>query len=247
MHMEDTITSKLRELGIRRSDSQQYMSDIFGQRNEASSKKSLVESSSREEFVKRLEALKDTWINQHKGGEKFFNYFMKWKAEQIGNCMTAEVRSRAGLGYPPQVYTQNGNECMNSVIKRSSQNKKMDIVDCVENLRGRGELVVSEDFSDFMVDEDDFFKMTKEQQEKAFRKFCNIPLDRSDEQQSGTTDETPDANVLRFLSLQPSQSCITSIPSAILQETFSQANEILSNEQGIHKFGSDRSFYVNTI
>jgi hypothetical protein len=50
-----------------------------------------------------------------------------------------------------------------------------------------------------LVDKDDFFKMTKEQQEKAFRKFCNIPLDQSDEQQSGATDETPDANVLRFL------------------------------------------------
>jgi hypothetical protein len=33
-------------------------------------------------------------------------------------CMTADVRSMAGLGYPPTPYTQNANECIYSLIKR---------------------------------------------------------------------------------------------------------------------------------
>ena len=56
------------------------------------------------------------------------------KADQFPNCLTAEVRSLSGLGYPPDVYTQNVNECMNAVIKRA-QSEKMDVVDCIENLR----------------------------------------------------------------------------------------------------------------
>ena len=85
--------------------------------------------------------------------------------------MTAEARSLSGLGYPPDLHSQNANECMNAVIKRG-QTKKMDLADCIEHLRkevnnqqsmkklamiSRGELSVSDDFNSFLIDEDDFF------------------------------------------------------------------------------------------
>ena len=35
--------------------------------------------------------------------------------------MTAELRSMAGLGWPPGIYDQNGNECINSVLQREKQ------------------------------------------------------------------------------------------------------------------------------
>ena len=41
----------------------------------------------------------------------------------------------------------------------------------------RGELSVSEKFSKFSADEDEYFMMSKEQQERAFTKFCNAPWD----------------------------------------------------------------------
>ena len=140
-------------------------------------------------FGTSSECLKDVWISGHKEGENFYKYFTKLKADQFPNCLTAEVRSLSGLGYPPDVYTQNVNECMNAVIKRA-QSKKMDVVDCIENLRkevnhqqstkklamvSHGELSVLEKFSKFLVDEDEYFMMSKEQQERAFKKFCNAP------------------------------------------------------------------------
>lgn len=42
---------------------------------------------------------------------------MKYKADLITNCMNADLRSLAGLGYPPKPYNRNANECMNSTIK----------------------------------------------------------------------------------------------------------------------------------
>lgn len=42
---------------------------------------------------------------------------MEYKADLIKNCMNADLRSLAGLGYPPKPYNQNANECMNSTIK----------------------------------------------------------------------------------------------------------------------------------
>ena len=86
--------------------------------------------------------------------------------------MAVEVRSLSGSGYPPDLYSQNANECMNAVIKRG-QTKKMDVADCIEHLRkevnnqqsmkklamiSRGELSVSDNFNSFLIDEDDFLR-----------------------------------------------------------------------------------------
>ena len=118
---------------------------------------------------------------------------------------------------------------MNMVIKQTNKMKKMDITDSVENLCAevqnqqnmkklamisRGELVVSEEFSKFLVEE-------YEHQNKAFEKFSaflliNVQIDSIDE-------NNPRSNNLHYLSVQPSQSSITSILSAILQEFFIQA------------------------
>ena len=107
MLMEDTITSKMKDLGIRGLEAKQFMADIFGSKSNPSLP-SLVSSNSSEHFWESLLRLKDVWINRHKEGEKFYKYFAEKKADQFANCMTAEVRSLSGLGYPPDVYTQNG-------------------------------------------------------------------------------------------------------------------------------------------
>ena len=49
MHMEDTITSKLKDLGIRGLEAKQYMADIFGSTSNPSSP-SLVSGNSSEKF-----------------------------------------------------------------------------------------------------------------------------------------------------------------------------------------------------
>ena len=48
--------------------------------------------------------------------------------------MTANVRSMAGLGFPPSVYDQNGNECVNSVLQREKSTtgkKQLSLPRCV--------------------------------------------------------------------------------------------------------------------
>ena len=41
----------------------------------------------------------------------------------------------AGLGYPPKPYTQNANECINSVIKLRESQKCKSIIDVVNRIR----------------------------------------------------------------------------------------------------------------
>ena len=261
MHMEDNINSKLTELGIRGTEAKKFMGDIFGSPSCLTA--GLVSSKSKEEFLERLECLKDDWIARHKEGKKFLEYFIRNKADQIANCLTAEVRSLSGLGYPPNVYTQNANECMNAVVKRA-HGKKIDIAECVENLRrevnhqqnmkklamiSRGELSVSEQFSSFSVDEDEYFRMNKQQRENAFKKFCNAPLEDDNDAAVDVLESQAGQNagntlLLQNLSVQVAQSSITAIPPAILTEIFVEANQLLEDEQTMHKFGQDGSYYV---
>ena len=261
MHMEDTITSKLKDLGIRGSEAKKYKQDIFGNSSNLSSP-SLISSKSSEEFRERLSSMKEEWISRHSEGEKFYKYFAQKKADQFANCMTAEVRSLSGLGYPPDLYSQNANECMNAVIKRG-QSKKMDVADCIEHLRkevnnqqsmkklamiSRGELSVAEDFSSFLTDEDEFFKMSKQQQQSAFKKFCDAPLSQRENALTAPDVQIEiqgnQGRILRNLSVQPSQACITCVPHSILEEMFIEANALLEEEGGIHKFGHNTSYYV---
>lgn len=71
-------------------------------------------------------------------GERFLTYFKKYKAEDLKKTMTAEVRSMAGLGFPPGVYDQNGNECMNSVLQKEKDKtgkKRLSLPQCVRLIR----------------------------------------------------------------------------------------------------------------
>ena len=163
----------------------------------------------------------------------------------------------SGLGFPPDLYCQNANECMNSVVKRGAQKKKVDIADCVEHLRrqvlhqqntiSRGELSVAEEFVNYQVDEDDFFKMTETQKNKAFQKFCAAPLTRevipeAERHEGSDAQSSPD----EVMSIGPAETCITSIPQTILKEMFVEASCMLKQDDSLHQFGNDdRSYYVN--
>ena len=151
---------------------------------------------------------------------------------------------------------------MNAVIKRG-QSKKMDVADCIEHLQKEvnnqqsmkkiamiscGELSVAEDFSSFLIDEDEFFKMSKQQQQSAFKKFCDAPLSQRENALTAPDVQIEihgnQGGILRNLSVQPSQACITCVPHSILEEMFFEANALLEEEGGIHKFGHNTSYYV---
>ena len=67
-----------------------------------------------------------------------------------------------GLAYPPDVYTQNGSECANFIIKHTKTKNKLDMVECVELIRketleylamcGQGEWFPNESYAGQKID-----------------------------------------------------------------------------------------------
>ena len=114
--MEDNIKSKLVELGIANANRHVIFDDIFGK----------IVSNVREEGLRDCMNADDV---------KVYYNGSKHKVDHIKNCMSVVLRSMVALGFSPRPYTENGNECINSIIKRVQYTRKMNLKEIVQLLR----------------------------------------------------------------------------------------------------------------
>ena len=117
IHMKDNVKRKLSQLGITGMLAKEIVFDIFGKKVDGGIDGGLVNCTSDKEFEDAVTSVTDKWNTIHENGAKFVHCFLKEKADVIRETAKADVRSMCGLGYPPKVYTQNANECMNQLIK----------------------------------------------------------------------------------------------------------------------------------
>ena len=80
----------------------------------------LVDSASEGDFSLKLDVLEKQWSElekAHSAHPRFFDWFTRNKSAQIIKTMLKPVREVAGIGSPPQAFTTNASETMNSIIK----------------------------------------------------------------------------------------------------------------------------------
>ena len=98
--------------------------DIFGIQNGTVFQEGIVDSGGEEEFLSRLQSLKTAWAEKiGEKGQLFYQWFMKYEAQNMAKCMLRPVRIRAGLGNPPPPFVTNRVECVNSLLKLETQRK----------------------------------------------------------------------------------------------------------------------------
>ena len=124
-HMRDNIEKKMAELGITGNTKKKMIKDIFGEIAEDLKVKGLIDCWDGLELDGMFCVIADEWKKMTEKGEAFVAYFEQHKLPLIAYCMTSKLRTAAGLGYPPDVYTQNANECVNSILKRAAKGRKL--------------------------------------------------------------------------------------------------------------------------
>ena len=125
IHMKKDIKKKLTKFGTGKGYKQEITKDIFGSTIGDSVVKGLVESNSHDEFENNAEELMQKWCALGNSEAQFSEYFRLHKLQHIRNCVTAELHAMVGLGFPPKPYTQNANECINSVVKRGKERRSL--------------------------------------------------------------------------------------------------------------------------
>ena len=159
--------------------------------------------------------------------------------------MTARIRNASGLGFPPNVYTQNANESINSVLKRESGGKKLArkqaalaIQACVQEQQsqvrlaqfGAGEYTVADDYIKYSIPQDQFYGMSVEQRKKAFATFNGARVTGLTVGVDGINklaSDTPSCDVLCKLSVQANESNIPTVPFTVVKQMFQDASSLV--------------------
>ena len=120
LHMKD-VKEKLSNSNFRQEEINTVMGDIFGRKVGEIVEKGLVDAQSIDEFDEIYENLKAKWQIFGTKSDSIITFLENGKMKMKLDCMRGEVRSIAGLGFPPKPYLLNANECINSVIQRQTQ------------------------------------------------------------------------------------------------------------------------------
>lgn len=123
VHKRDNIKMKLRQFPLSDHISKQILNSIFGYQVGDTFYTGLVDSEDLQDFNEKLEKLKQEWNSIC---PEFYEWFVKTQAELFSTCMIQSVRSCAGLGYPPSMYTTTNNESINRVLKDQVHYKKQE-------------------------------------------------------------------------------------------------------------------------
>ena len=153
--------------------------------------------------------------------------------------MTAEVRCMAGFGFPPGVYDQNGNECMNSVLQREKDNmgkKRLSLLQCARLLRtivnrqwteeqlaliGIGDLKLDPLYVDLAINEKTFYRKKMHQKEAVLKKFYQQKVRAEDVAPASANNDL--SSSAAPLSLSPQEIGIIREPFSVLNAMFNKA------------------------
>lgn len=192
IHFRQNVKRKLQELNYPGSDIKEILDDLFGCRQGSTLSEGLVDSSSEEEFDGKLSVLEEKW--EKLGGSLesgIYEWFVQYKASTMKSTMIKNVREEAGLGVPPEPFSTNASETVNSIIKAHVLYKSSQLMEFVAKLKevideqereieraviGRGKYEFKEEYSHLKVSEVKWFKMSKEEREAHLKKVSQARL-----------------------------------------------------------------------
>ena len=219
--------------------------EIFGKQVGTTYVAGLVDSQSEEEFFEKLEARKADWLKREEDSgvvPGFYDWFLQNKVEMITSGMLQPVREDAGLGCPPTSFTTNACETINAVLKGKVNYKKNELPAFVHHLKslideqereleraviGRGKYRFRREFQHLQIEEDLWFRMSRDQREKHLTKVAQTRINCS-EGDSGIVQQSSE------LSVDPRkfQSGLN-IPLPSVQAIWNKAAELIAQPNSI--------------
>ena len=180
-HCRQNIKREMQQLGYTENLISGVINDIFGHQEGNTFFEGLVDSSNEEEFESKLALLKNQWEEKedtHGTKTGFYNWFVQNKASVMKSTMLKAIRTEAGLGSPPRIFTTNASETTNSIIKSHVSHKSCRLMEFVTHLKDivdeqereveravlrRGKFRFKDEYLHLEVEENQWFAMSQEQ------------------------------------------------------------------------------------
>ena len=116
IHFRRNIKQKLVEMNLPEADRKQLILQVCGNQLGDTRFEGLLDSLDSVDYEMKLDVLREKWASS-KLAMNFINWLDKYKSESIKHFMLEDVRTSAGLGSPPNLFTTNASESLNAVIK----------------------------------------------------------------------------------------------------------------------------------
>ena len=235
IHICDNIEEKLKNLSFGKSARGEIINTIFGRRLGEERVKGLADAESADDFDSMLEDVKEDWdrveSTQRSGKPKFHEWFKMRLGQVFKENVIAPIRQIAGLGSPPEFYTQNVAECVNMIIKADA-GRKMGWADFCRSLQETverqerewkkavhqmGEYRLSPQFKHLEVRSDKWIAMTIAQKEAHLKKVFEKPLDKLGRSCEGDIEVEEDDTHISNLSVAYEDCGITTVSRSNLK------------------------------
>lgn len=182
---------KLRELKVNEMEAKNILSDVFGSQIDDTYFEGLINSVDYKDFMEKVEMLRVKWDSMCPG---FMEWFCTTQAEVMCTTMIVSVRTRAGLGSPPEHFTTNSNESLNNLLKRKVDFKRSEWPQFNRILQGAvkeqqdefekaifgmGEYELVDEFKYLEVPHDKWIQMNVEQRKQKIQKACSAKVQDS--------------------------------------------------------------------
>ena len=138
IHCRRNIKVQLQALEFPECAVKEVLDDIFGCQNGNVFSEGLVDSENEEVLSQKLPVMEKRWNEfekEHATQPGFFEWFIRNKATIIRQTMLKPVREEAGLGSPPEPFTTNASEAVNSIIKSHVSYRKSQLMELTEKLK----------------------------------------------------------------------------------------------------------------
>ena len=170
----------------------EILDNIFGVRQSDTFCEGLVDSVSEQDIGDKLMHLDKRWKQlqeMHHIENSIYEWFVHYKVPIIKATMIKNIREEACLGVPPEPFTTNASETINSVIKSHVEYKKSQLTEFIAKLRqylevgraviGRGKYKFKEEYAHLEVEESKWFKMDKQQCEVYLQRVTSQSVSKS--------------------------------------------------------------------
>ncbi|PFX13242.1 hypothetical protein AWC38_SpisGene22695 [Stylophora pistillata] len=126
LHFRKNIETKLVTHGVK--DHKQYIEEIFGKQEGATYEMGLLDTTSEDMFDAVLASLQEPCARreQKECGTSSFHNWMLHRAQMMEEFMNASVRTKAGLGYPPDKFYTNDSENTNRLLRHKRGERELE-------------------------------------------------------------------------------------------------------------------------
>lgn len=125
LHFRKNVESKLASLGVK--EHKQYIDEIFGKQEGTVYEMGLLDATSEDMFDAILASLQEPWAKREKNESRTssFHTWMLQRSQMMKDSMIADVRTRAGLGHPPDKFYTNDSENTNRRLRHKTGDKEL--------------------------------------------------------------------------------------------------------------------------